>query len=183
VPIIVAINKVDKPEADVERTKQGLLELNLVPEEWGGARAALALPRCCQGRGRPVGCSSPGLSMGSAAPPGPQHQPPSQRAQPPQPPQLLVFCAPAAGTTPMVSVSAKKGTGMEDLLQMVLWVAEEQRLMANPDKFACGTVIEVRPRLRLRRPASATCVPARWPGRWRGLWRGLWSSAGGGCPC
>lgn len=42
----------------------------------------------------------------------------------------------------MCPVSAKKGTGMEDLLQMVLWVAEEQQLMANPDKFAAGTVIE-----------------------------------------
>lgn len=37
----MAINKVDKPEADVERTKQGLLELNLVPEEWGGGGHAL----------------------------------------------------------------------------------------------------------------------------------------------
>lgn len=35
-PIIVAINKVDKEGADVERTKQGLLELDLIPEEWGG---------------------------------------------------------------------------------------------------------------------------------------------------
>ncbi len=36
VPIIVAINKIDKPGADIDRTKQSLLELNLVPEEWGG---------------------------------------------------------------------------------------------------------------------------------------------------
>jgi hypothetical protein len=43
VPIVVAINKVDKPGADVERTKQGLLELNLVPEEWGGTTPMVAV--------------------------------------------------------------------------------------------------------------------------------------------
>lgn len=36
VPIIVAINKIDKPNANVERTKQQLSEHNLLPEEWGG---------------------------------------------------------------------------------------------------------------------------------------------------
>lgn len=81
VPIVVAINKIDKPGADVEKTKQGLLELNLVPEEWGG-------------------------------------------------------------NTPVVPISAKKGTGVDDLLTQVLWVAEEQQLVANPVKPAAGTVIE-----------------------------------------
>lgn len=81
VPLIVAINKIDKPGADIERVKQELLELNLVAEEWGG-------------------------------------------------------------TTQIVPVSAKKGLGIEDLLQMVVWVAEEQSLMANPKKPAQGTVIE-----------------------------------------
>ena len=36
VPIVVAINKVDLPDANIERTKQQLLEHELVPEEWGG---------------------------------------------------------------------------------------------------------------------------------------------------
>ncbi|KXZ43734.1 hypothetical protein GPECTOR_81g182 [Gonium pectorale] len=81
VPIVVAINKVDKPGADVERVKQELLELNLVPEEWGG-------------------------------------------------------------NTTMVPVSAKKGTGVPDLLTQLLWTAEERQLMSNPSRPARGTVIE-----------------------------------------
>lgn len=81
VPLIVAINKIDKPGADIERVKQDLTELGLVAEEWGG-------------------------------------------------------------TTQMVPVSAKKGTGVADLLQMVAWMAEEQQLVANPKKAAQGTVIE-----------------------------------------
>ena len=36
VPIIVAINKIDKPEANAERVKRELADLSLVPEEWGG---------------------------------------------------------------------------------------------------------------------------------------------------
>ena len=39
----MAINKCDKPGADVERTKQGLLELSLVPEEWGGTTPMVAI--------------------------------------------------------------------------------------------------------------------------------------------
>lgn len=35
-PFMVAINKIDKPEANVERVKKGLAEINLMPEDWGG---------------------------------------------------------------------------------------------------------------------------------------------------
>jgi len=35
-PMIVAINKIDKPEANIDRVKQQLTEYNVVPEEWGG---------------------------------------------------------------------------------------------------------------------------------------------------
>jgi len=35
-PFIVAINKIDKPDADMEKVKKGLSELNLIPEDWGG---------------------------------------------------------------------------------------------------------------------------------------------------
>ncbi|KAF6256183.1 hypothetical protein COO60DRAFT_1296299 [Scenedesmus sp. NREL 46B-D3] len=95
VPIIVAINKIDKPGADVERAKQSLLELNLVPEEWGG-------------------------------------------------------------NTVMVPISAKKGTGIDDLLQAVAWVAEEKQLMANAARLAAGTVIEAH--LDKKRGAVATLL-------------------------
>jgi translation initiation factor IF-2 len=36
VPIIVAINKIDKPEADIDRVKQELVAQNVIPEDWGG---------------------------------------------------------------------------------------------------------------------------------------------------
>lgn len=35
-PFVVAINKIDKPEADIDKVKKGLSELNLIPEDWGG---------------------------------------------------------------------------------------------------------------------------------------------------
>src|SRR5690606_13603143 len=36
VPIIVAVNKIDKPTANPDKVKQGLMEFNLLPEDWGG---------------------------------------------------------------------------------------------------------------------------------------------------
>ena len=35
-PFLVAINKIDKPEADIDKVKKGLAEINLTPEDWGG---------------------------------------------------------------------------------------------------------------------------------------------------
>ncbi|MGA9174404.1 MAG: translation initiation factor IF-2 [Thermoactinomyces sp.] len=81
VPIIVAVNKMDKPSANPDRVKQQLMEHGLVPEEWGG-------------------------------------------------------------DTVFVPVSALTGDGIDDLLEMVLLVAEVQELKANPNKRARGVVIE-----------------------------------------
>ncbi len=81
VPIIVAVNKIDKMGANVEKIKQSLTEYELVPEEWGGD---------------------------------------------------TIFC----------ELSAKNKTGIENLLEMILLVAEVQEYKANPNKRARGTIIE-----------------------------------------
>ena len=83
VPIIVAVNKIDKPTANPDRVKQELAELGILPEEWGG-------------------------------------------------------------DTIFVPVSAKQRTGIEDLLEMILLVAEVQELKANPNRKAKGTIIEAK---------------------------------------
>jgi len=82
-PMVVAINKIDKPDANPEKVKQDLATLNLTPEEWGGK-------------------------------------------------------------TITVPISAKQGTGLDDLLEMILLVAEteKEQIMANPDRLAVGTIIE-----------------------------------------
>jgi len=81
VPIIVAINKIDKPGANPAKVKQELMEYELVPEEYGG-------------------------------------------------------------DTIMVEVSAKKNVGINNLLEMILLVAEVQELKANPNREARGVIIE-----------------------------------------
>ena len=83
VPIIVAINKMDKPTANPDKIKEQLTKYDLVCEEWGGD---------------------------------------------------TIICP----------ISAKKGTGLEELLEMVLLTAEVQELKANPNRRAKGTVIEAR---------------------------------------
>ncbi len=42
-PFLVAINKIDKPEANIEKTKQMLAEINLLPEDWGGKTICVAI--------------------------------------------------------------------------------------------------------------------------------------------
>ncbi|MBO9607930.1 MAG: translation initiation factor IF-2, partial [Paenibacillaceae bacterium] len=81
VPIIIAVNKIDKPDANPDRIKQELTEYALVPEEWGG-------------------------------------------------------------DTIFVNVSAKQRINLDQLLDMILLVAEVQELKANPNKRARGTVLE-----------------------------------------
>ena len=81
VPIIVAVNKMDKPEANLDKVKGELTEHGLQPEDWGGK-------------------------------------------------------------TIVAPVSALKGEGIDDLLDMILLTSEMQELKANPNREAIGTVVE-----------------------------------------
>jgi translation initiation factor IF-2 len=83
VPIVVAVNKIDKADAQPDRVKQQLSDRGLMPEEWGGS-------------------------------------------------------------TVFVNVSAKKKQNLDQLLEMLLLVADLQELKANPKKPAGGTVLESR---------------------------------------
>ena len=83
VPILVAINKIDKPGANPERVMTELTEYGLTPEEW-------------------------------------------------------------CGDTIYTKISALNGTGVEELLENILLVAELQNYRANPNRYAMGTVIESR---------------------------------------
>ncbi|MBQ9624768.1 MAG: translation initiation factor IF-2, partial [Clostridia bacterium] len=83
VPIIVAINKIDKPTANIEKVKQELTEHGLVCEEWGG-------------------------------------------------------------DTIVAPVSAHTKEGIDNLLEMVLLVADVQELKANPNRHAKGAIIEAK---------------------------------------
>lgn len=81
VPIVFAINKVDKPHANPDKIKEGLATMNFLVEEWGG----------------------------------------KYQSQ---------------------DISAKKGTGVKELLEKVLLEADMLELKANPNRKATGTVIE-----------------------------------------
>ncbi len=83
VPIIIALNKIDKANANPDHVKQQLAEIGLVIEEYGGD----------------------------------------------------IICVP---------VSARKGTGIDDLLEMILLLAEVQDIRANPNRPATGVIIEAK---------------------------------------
>ncbi len=81
VPIVVAMNKIDKRNANPERVKQELADIGLNPDEWGGE-------------------------------------------------------------TMVVPVSAREKTGIEDLLEAILLVADDAQILANPKGKVAGTVLE-----------------------------------------
>jgi translation initiation factor IF-2 len=81
VPIIIALNKMDKADANPDRVKTELSEANVIVEEYGG-------------------------------------------------------------DTPLVPVSAKARTGLDELMEMILLVADLQELKANPRRPAVGTIVE-----------------------------------------
>lgn len=95
VPIIVALNKIDRPNARPEVVMRQLSDLGLTPDEWGGS-------------------------------------------------------------TMIIPVSAKMKTGLEDLLEAIVLVADEINVQANPDRPAVGTVLEGR--LDKRRGPLATVL-------------------------
>jgi len=81
VPLIVAINKIDKDDANIENIKQELGKYNVIPDDWGG-------------------------------------------------------------DTPMIPISAKEGTNMSDLLEMMVIVSDMLELRASLDGNAQGTILE-----------------------------------------
>eukprot|EP00741_Cyanophora_paradoxa_P004983 tig00000842_g4831.t1 len=83
VPIVVAINKIDKEGANLDRVKQELSEYNLLAEDWGG-------------------------------------------------------------NTTMVPISALKGEGIDQLLELIVLLTDVEDLYANPDRPAKGTCVESR---------------------------------------
>ena len=94
-PFVVALNKVDKPEANPERVKKQLAEENVLVESYGGK-------------------------------------------------------------TPLVEISAKVGQNMEELLEMLLLVAELENLTSHPGALAEGVVVEAN--LDARRGNTATLL-------------------------
>ena len=95
VPIIIALNKIDKPDSNPDRVKTELSEAGVIVEEYGG-------------------------------------------------------------DTPLVPVSARTRVGLDELIEMVLLVADLQELKANPKRQAVGTIVEAQ--LDKNRGAIATAI-------------------------
>jgi translation initiation factor IF-2 len=95
VPIIIALNKIDKPDSNPDRVKTELSEAGVIVEEYGG-------------------------------------------------------------DTPLVPVSARTRVGLDELIEMVLLVADLQELTANPKRPAVGTIVEAQ--LDKNRGAVATAI-------------------------
>ena len=81
IPLIVAINKIDKESANIENIKQELTQYNIIPESWGG-------------------------------------------------------------NTQTVPISATQGTNIDNLLEVILLIADLEELKANPKEKAQGTILE-----------------------------------------
>jgi translation initiation factor IF-2 len=95
VPIIIALNKIDKADANPDRVKTELSEAGVIVEEYGG-------------------------------------------------------------DTPLVPVSARTRVGLDELIEMILLVADLQELTANPKRAAVGTIVEAQ--LDKNRGAIATAI-------------------------
>jgi len=95
VPIVIALNKIDKPDSNPDRVKTELSEAGVIVEEYGG-------------------------------------------------------------DTPLVPVSARTRVGLDELIEMILLVADLQELKANPKRPAVGTIVEAQ--LDKNRGAIATVI-------------------------
>jgi len=95
VPIVIALNKIDRAEANPDRVKTELSEAGVIVEEYGG-------------------------------------------------------------DTPLVPVSARTRVGLDELIEMILLVADLQELKANPKRAAVGTIVEAQ--LDKNRGAIATAI-------------------------
>ena len=134
--------QIDKEGANIDRVKQEMSENGLLPEEWGGETPMVAVGTCSDAKTfmhactlRPACrhcCSSSlaGRKQHLLQVSGMRHQ----CIQPSNPTTTSCACP--------VQISAKKGDGVDDLLETVLLMAEVEELLANPDRPARGTIVE-----------------------------------------
>eukprot|EP00983_Pelagomonas_calceolata_P086799 1156835-Pelagomonas_calceolata.AAC.10 len=144
VPIIVAINKIDKPGADPERVKTELLELNLVPEEWGGntPMVLVSAKKVCPSKVLKLGRQMRSVSA-SAEKAGMRHVERARKAdehgigiRAVKVGCATCRCHPSRQTRSknwhQLRKQVRVGEGIADLLQIISWTAEEKALVCNP---------------------------------------------------